>query len=266
MQELTRYAFSRYQSYTFYPNCFSETYHRFLSTFREISAMFSSGFRKRLGNVEAFTYHGANPQSISETDAERPAIILVHGAQHNQSGWMPLIKKLHERKIGPVYTLNYTQEKRQELLQKTIEKVKQQYQQKGKNPSVILVGHSFGGTVVAEYFFGENQVVDVTVKKVIAIDARLKITNNAPFPSMFEDIIPIVNKLYDNIINSQEKEKLFTISAKRSWLMPLSASQIYENGQSILPETNRCIVEDCSHLSVLYSPKTEDKIIQWVSV
>jgi len=264
MQIILRHTYSYYENYFSHPNIFSENYHRIVSTFYEVTSMVSSGYRKHFGNVQTFDYCGANPEQLSDSDCNRPAIILLHGSQHNQSGWMPLLKKFQERKIGPVYTLNYTQDKRQEQLRATLETVKGQYRKHGKNPNVILIGHSLGGIVAAEYFFGENHVSDVTVQKVITIGSRLKITENAPFPAMFSDIVPIVNQVYENILKSVEKEKLFTISAKRDWLVPMAASQVYQNGASVLPESQRFVVDDCSHLSVLYSPETEEKILQLV--
>ncbi len=98
-------------------------------------------------------------ENVEKKDG-RP-ILLVHGYLHNSSGWTYFLKRLGEKQIGPIYTIDLgfpflplsVYAKRIEAKVKEI----------GRD-DLILVGHSMGGVVASLYatkLAPEGKVTDV---------------------------------------------------------------------------------------------------------
>lgn len=228
------------------------------------SEIYSMGYSATLfskGNCSPsrFKYYGLNPDFLSDTQANAPAILCLHGDKGNQSCFLPLAKRL-QGIASAVFTMNLGYdddhpEIARTQLQNRIVEIKQRYQAKGKKHlDLIIIGHSKGAITGAEYAFCLETPKDIQVQKVISIAGRLRVWTNSwrqcPCP-----IASTVSGIYEQFRN-KPTSSLHVISAEKDWLLPQEASKVGDNVY---------VVKRKSHLSVLFAQETHDKVIEIIN-
>lgn len=97
-----------------------------------------------------FHPYGLNPKQLTQEQASRQPVLLLHGNLHNQSAWLPLAALLHSRQYsGPVFTVNLSQNaitlKDREIVDSKFREIKLLYEEQGKTEVKFnLIGHSRG--------------------------------------------------------------------------------------------------------------------------
>lgn len=215
----------------------------------------------RSGLKEPFRWHGLNPTQLDKNEARKPAILFLHGQGHNQSGVIPLAKKLQKANISPVFTLNLTyNEKKPELhenqLIQRISEIKELYKKNGqKNLQLILVGHSRGGIEALNYICCKGPQKNVTVKCLITIAVRME-----EVPTKWRNCSTQVIELIRSF--SKEKHKyrdlLYHVASDKDWRVPLDAA-LYNKDKG-----HYHIVKNRSHMGILYAKETHDKVIEYI--
>jgi len=99
-------------------------------------------------------YYGLNPKNITDIQATKRAIILIHGNYSNHTVWRSLAKNKAFRQLGPAFTVNLPNgrvtKKDYALLDKKIDEIKALYAANGVDDVVIdLVGYSRGAGIAS---------------------------------------------------------------------------------------------------------------------
>ena len=92
--------------------------------------------------LSAFWMSSGNGRSLRSNDPRCPAVVLVHGAWSDGSCWSDVISRLHARGVSVVSVQNPLSSLRDDVAA-----VKRAF---ASCPgSIVLVGHSWGGTVIS---------------------------------------------------------------------------------------------------------------------
>lgn len=147
-----------------------------LYTLQNIDDTIFFGLRMVLGAFKSFHFYGLNPESLSETQAEHPPVLLLHGWLHNQSAWLPLAAYLKQHQYqGAVFTVNLPDDPRQasskdiEIIQQKLEEIQALY------PSMTtcyIAGHSRGTEVIKAFMTPLHSTLKFpqTHFKIISLD------------------------------------------------------------------------------------------------
>lgn len=213
------------------------------------------------GKVHPYQFHGLNPETLTDEESKKPAILFLHGQGHNQSGALPLAKELNSANISPVFTLNlYYDEKNpqthEQLLRKRIHEIQTLYHEKGKQKvDLILVGHSRGGIEALNYICHEPPQKNLRIKAVITIASRL-----ADVPSSLRGCPSRIKSLIQKIMKEKHKHHpiLYHVVSNKDWVVPLEAAISNKDNGHCHIVTNR------SHMAILYAKETHDKVIEYI--
>lgn len=142
-----------------YSNQFSEANQKIINRLyafaREIFEILSAGSN----------YFSAYWKPIENVEQKGRPILLVHGYLYNASGWTRMLKRLSEKGIGPIYTINLGHPflPLSEYAKRVDEKAKEIRRACGRD-DLVLIGHSMGGVVSSLYatkLAPEGSVTDV---------------------------------------------------------------------------------------------------------
>ena len=206
-----------------------------------------------LGWKKDFHYEGSNPIFITQEQAKKNPILLLHGDLHNQSAWLSLAKKLQTADVGAVYTLNLPHHlltnRDFELINAKIETIKSQYAHQGRTDVKInLVGHSRGAKIA--YYLG----IDPKAWKI----KKGKLILTGQPVALREDIGTIIKLGYPT---SEWEVQHFGI-LKNVYDITGNRDMIVKH-PSALPQDHQMIV-NAGHLGVLYDDQVQEQIIKWL--
>lgn len=204
------------------------------------------------GIKNEFHPYGLNSHSITLEQAKKNPILLIHGAFHNQSGWMELAKKIQDSNLGPVYTVNlpsgWIGDKDFQILKMKTEEIQSHYQRHGIQVKKIdVVAHSRGGRVA-------ERVVEQVIGSV-----------TTSFSNDFKKTFPIgkIIKLGSILYPLQIGSQIIPIKSPADAYEITGKYDILERGKSQLSSTHTFEVES-GHLGLLYSDEAHQKIIDWL--
>lgn len=163
------------------------------TTFSEFIAFFKIIF------LFPYAIVNLNSKNVKKCPKNVP-IIFVHGLLHNQSGWVPLIKKIRadeKMKHNPIYTLNLSSTL-QSIKKSSMEvrKIIDQAKEESGSDKVIIVGHSMGGIVSADTAQNSDDVAGV-----ILLSSPVDGTRTSP-------LIPFVKSVREMSYKSKFIKKL----------------------------------------------------------
>ena len=233
-----------------------EAFCTLVATVSEFYAMAYSTYIYRRGRGTHFKYFGVNPDTLSDAQAKRPAILFLHGIFHNQSGILPAAKRFQEEGIGPVFTVNLDYTAKREVYEKTLgEKIAQiqaLYKAKQKELQLTFLCHSFGASVAARYTYCQKPPKGITVTKIISIAGRL-----VDVKSWFRGTPKNMQETLAEIAHSKhESPPYHIIASDKDWRVPFDATKFFTKGGEIFTSSKR------SHLGILYATSTHDNVIQ----
>lgn len=197
-----------------------------------------------------FNFYNLNPKRITEKQAKKRPILLIHGNFHNQSAWLELAKKFKELDLGPSYTVNLPSgnitDQDYTIIRDKLKEIKEQYKQYGVEDVIIdIVGHSRGGFLAQKMAWTSKEL------------------NGKVYWNRAEDIGKVIK-----VGATLDQEE--TSSLKR--LDPTFNERVYEitglhdvitTTPSLRPASHQKIVTT-GHLALLYSPLTHQSIINWL--
>jgi triacylglycerol lipase len=202
-----------------------------------------------------------DPKSLVHNSNSVP-VILVHGYLDNSSSWVIQRYRLKKQNIRNVFTVNmgvlpkHSIEDCTEKLSKRIQEVKRIT----GSDKVILIGHSMGGVVSANYALNKAKDENTKVTDVLTLGSPLQGTKLARIglgksARQMETNSSFSNDLTKQI--SEEKEIRFHHVASKSDLImrPWNTSL---NGNE-KPSEKDTIVK-CGHITYLFSKKIGSKI------
>lgn len=229
--------------------------HQILSTlFFEPIEQLKACFTYFLGWKRHFNFYNLNPTQITQEQAEKNPILLLHGNLHNQSAWLSLAKALQQANHGPLYTVNLfhgrLSMRDSEIINAKIEEIKQQYRLYGKEPKIDLIGHS-RGAVMAYYMGISPDSWKIVGGRVIRTNGEIK---------QRKEIRKIIRLGYPT---TQEDLDIFGTNAN---VFDISGKKdILVRHCSNLPPS-QCREIDCGHVGLLYSPAVHEQIIKWLNL
>lgn len=196
-----------------------------------------------LGVKKKFNFYNLNP-IITESNAVKNPILLLHGNYHNQSAWLSLAKILQKNNIGPVFTVNLhngpVTEKDQWIVDEKVNSIKQQYYHLGrKDVRIHLVGHSRGALLAFLYSLDQ----DNNKKNVIQ--------------NWREDIGRIIRMGHPTTI--EEKQILATPLLNSLFDIVATRDKIVTRESSLSDEQKFII--NCGHLELLYSKQAHQIVL-----
>ena len=115
-----------------------------------------AGIRMSRGEQTAFHEYCVNPITLSPEQASKPPVLLLHGDQHNQSAFIPMLAYLYQKKYaGPIFTVNIPSVEDQAIRHKAIDNklrdIDNLYRKQGvvkrdneDHIRCIIIGHSWG--------------------------------------------------------------------------------------------------------------------------
>lgn len=198
-----------------------------------------AGFSSIASWKKHFNFHEMNPKALTVEQLSQQPILLIHGNYHNQSAWLSLAKKLKNKNLGPVYTVNLPNgaitHKDFEIIQRKMEQIKEQYTQGlVRDIEINIVGHSRGGDIARQLALA-NPFRHFSIGKVITIGTA----------STQEDLLSL----------RKFGHRIFEVTGKQDILV---------TNPSLLPAKNNEAV-DIGHLELLYCSKVHKRIIEWLS-
>lgn len=229
-----------------------------LTGMREAKALTKAVLLYSCGRSENFHFYRLNPQQILQQD--KPAILFLHGDQHNQSAALPLASYLKKANVGPIFTLNldYNDENptvHRKQISERISVIKKLYNQ--EELKLIIIGHSKGAIEGAHLAFCEQNIQGVSIEKVISIAGRLRVVP-ARFRNCHPSLQPLVNKIHQAILRAHTKPVLYNIAGDSDWNAPIEAMIV--NGS--LKRSH--ILPNHSHVSVLFAEEAHAKILEFI--
>lgn len=210
-----------------------------------------AGFISLVSWKKHFNFYNLNPFILTESQVKKRPILLIHGNYHNQSAWLNLAKKLKESDLGPVYTVNLPSgkvtHKDFEIIERKLEQIKFQYQQKGiSNIKVDIVGHSRGSSLAHLIAWTADKgdrnrylYKSETIGKVIKIGSSLE----------FDEITQIQR------IDPQFNNRVYEIVGQHDILV---------TNPSLFPPDRQKTIQ-VGHLELLFSSQMHQTVIQWLS-
>lgn len=192
-----------------------------------------------------FNFHNLNPQFITEAQAKKSPILLIHGNYHNQSAWLNFAKILKRTRLGPVYTVNLPSGpvtgQDFAIINNKVNMIKTQYEEQGiAKIKIDVVGHSRGGFIAYCLAWKRD---DPTWQ--------------------FQDNIGRVIKI-GSVLNQEELLHISQVDQDMSRLYEIIGEHdILTIEKSLLPSSQHKIV-NTGHLELLYSPDTHQGIMQWL--
>lgn len=229
-----------------------------LTAARELKALAKTLLLYRIGQTKNFNFHGLNPQRIP--NPHKPAILLLHGDKHNQSGMLPLAKYLSKADVGSLFTVNldysetYPAKHRHQLTTRILE-IKELYDQ--DELRLIIVGHSKGAIEAAHLAFCEDRTPGVKIEKIISIAGRLKVVNSS-FRSCHQRLVPLIHKIY-RAIKRNFTVPFYNIAGDLDWNAPVEAMIINDSSK------HACVIPNQSHMSILFAEETHKKVLEYIS-
>jgi hypothetical protein len=210
---------------------------------------------------KSFNHYGLNPSSLSHHEIDKPAILFLHGVQHNQSGALPLAKVLTKANVGAVFTVNLIYDNgcpeiHEQQLRKRIEEIQQLYALKGrKELRLILIGHSRGGIEALNYACCQEPQENVFIESIITIASRV-----ADVDSLWRACPSLMKSLMKKIMAAahRRKEILYHIVSSRDWIVPLEATLFNTE------ENHHHILHNRSHMGILYAEETHIKVVEFI--
>lgn len=116
----------------------------------------NAALRMNRGTREPFREYLVNPTKLTKAQAQKRPVLLLHGDQHNQSAFIPLLAYLYRHQYtNPIFTVNLPSVKdekvRHEVLDKKLAAIDALYQKEGVMPRLgephvrsCIIGHSWG--------------------------------------------------------------------------------------------------------------------------
>ena len=241
------------------------------------ASFFSARFKKLIHWIHAVTFeliailftfflrpvgYFRNQDQFAGASSGRP-ILLVHGYLHDSSAWIYIRKKLSEKGLGPIYTLNlmhpfHSIRAHAETVQQKARKIASQTNRK----DLILIGHSMGGLVSSWY--AAKLAPAGTVTDVINIGSPLGGTHVAAIALGADGRemrlnSPFVQELQREIERNEHTRFCYMGTRTDQLVIPSSSCWIGDD------PLRQFIVDDLGHLSLLLSPRISDKICDWLS-
>lgn len=190
-------------------------------------------------------------------------ILLIHGYMQNASNWAFLKRRLCQRGLGPVFTLNLGHPFRSirdyaEILAKKAAQIEKET----RREDLTLIGHSMGGLVSAWY--AAKVAPAGKVGDVITIGsplggtkmASIAIGRNGREMRRGSDFIREVEEVF----RKNRKVRFYHIASKADQVvLPYSSALTGQN-----PD-REYVLDDIGHMSLLYSKRVADKIEKWLS-
>lgn len=193
--------------------------------------------------------------------ADKPPVLLIHGYLHSSAAWHFIRKHLENEGIR-TYTVDLgspCNSISNDLAEKVKKKAEQIAKDCGRN-DLIIVGHSMGGLVGAEYT--TTMAPEGTVKAVITLGSPLHGTKVAtPFPGASANEMrynsTFVVKLIDKIKRATNT-LFFNFGSQVDLVVQPTSSMLLPKSSHIRTHE----FSDCGHLSYLYSPTIAKAILQ----
>ncbi len=191
-------------------------------------------------------------------------ILLIHGYMQNASNWTFLKRRLCQRGLGPVFTLNLGHPFRSirdyaQILAKKAALIEKET----RREDLTLIGHSMGGLVCAWY--AAKVAPPGKVGDVITIGSPLEGTKMASIAigrngremRRGSDFVREV----EEVVRKNRKVRFYHIASKADQIVLPYSSAL--TGQH--PE-REYVLDDLGHMTLLYSQRVADKIEKWLSL
>lgn len=214
--------------------------------FAELGPALRAGFTYPLGWKKHFNFYNLNPKTLTDEQSESSAILLLPGSLHNQSAWLALAKKLRDEGIGPVYTVNLKSvadpEKDQEIIDKKIKEIQEQYKEKGVELKKIhLIGHSRGGAAAFSYMLRDEWEEGESPLKE-SIGKVIKLGN-------------VIDEMGACLIGLEHRGQIYELLGEKDVLLQEESEGMEIKNRSIVPE---------GHVGLLYSREGHKQIVKWL--
>lgn len=209
-----------------------------------------SGFNYPYNWKKHFNFYNLNPNSITEKQAEKRPLLLLHGDYHNQSAWLSFAEKIKGSNLGPVYTVNLPNGNISindyEIIHKKILLIKSQYKHHGQdNIKIDLIGHSRGGILA-------HRMAWTTLN----VDGEI-------YWNRSDDIGKIIK--IGSVLSQEEINHITRVD-------PNFSHRLYEiTGQydALLKDVSLClpnhqVIVSRGHLGLLYSDYVHQLIMRWL--
>lgn len=197
-------------------------------------------------------YNNMNPETISERQAQKKPILLIHGNFHNPSAFFALVDKITRSDLGPVYSVHLEhgglKQADLERINDKITRIGEQYRQHGYEAKIDLIGHSRGAVLAfltgisdreitegGTPLFGHDNATNQAIGKVIRLG-----TNTC---SYYRDNAP-----------EQYLDQVYEVYGTRDALI---------DTPSQADPSHQCSV-NTGHFGVLYSNEAHSQIINWL--
>lgn len=168
-----------------------------------------SGLRMNRGERRHFHEYGTNPTQLTQHQASKRPVLLLHGDKHNQSAFIPMLDYFHQKHYdGPIFTVNLpsVEDKalRHQVLDQKIEAIDALYKQRGVQPHAgephlrsCIIGHSWGADEAIEL---EDR--DSTPRPLVLMGALKHSKRNQPqiyINATVDMILSLPSEIMDNI-------------------------------------------------------------------
>lgn len=209
--------------------------------------------------VRPFAYLPEKPLS----PGKGKPILLVHGYSHNRSAWFWFKRRLAQKNIGPIYTINLGNPLASiEEHASSVAKMAQKIEEETGKTELILIGHSMGGLVNECY--AKRMAPPGKVTDLVAIGAPLGGTYTAYLgvgksAKQMKTGSAFIRQMRDPSLYP-DIPRIFHIATKTDLLIVPYTSAL--QGRK---EETHLLIEDLGHLSLIYSSRVVDKIASWLS-
>lgn len=226
--------------YDFFKNCGCDTFAVLVSTFLfEPWSTLKAAVQYPFGLKEDFHYYNLNPETLTSAQAEKRAIIWLHGSMDNQRSALSFASKLENEDLGPVFTENVSKSTAEEDLECIFEKMKkiQQLYQKFHREKVVIdiIGHSRGAWLATIMLL----LKDKLCKENIEIGTIIRIGN----PLAECEIPGVQNHL----------GQIFELNGNWDMVKGISSEKMPANQKTFF---------NCGHLGLTFDSAVHQKIIQ----
>ena len=213
----------------------------------EINAIFAS--------ILLFPLTFFNFDSSLENPSSKTPILLIHGYLSYASTWYYLHRYLHQKEIGPIYTINLPSLESIETSAIRIHEKAQEIFAQTSHPNLILIGHSRGGLAASLYASQSKNAVS----HVITIASPLKGTSWA-YASTGKDVIEMqpdssfLQKLQTQV--AKTNTSFLHIASYNDWITSPESSS-FEGNSPIL-------INHLGHLGLIFSSNVAETIHDWL--
>lgn len=231
-----------------------------ISWLRELKALLLAICHFPFGCFKRCFFAGLNPRRLSKEEASHPALLLLHGDWHNQSGWLPLAWKLKRHYKGAIFSINSNARWGRKRIQAKLREIRQMAQKSGASLpiQIILIGHSMGGILAAETLLASPPLEGLELIQAISIGGRLQ-PKEYPFYKLNRHLFNRLERLKKRVKEKRDLlTRLYSIGSEADWLVPPEATTLFQ------PPEQQCLLEGEGHLSLLYSERVHEQIFQWL--